>query len=154
MHAGIQTPWCRHPRSRYPQEQTPPREQTALGADTPPGDGYCCGWYASYWNVFLFTLCKRKGESGVTSHGIIGSSGRSKISRKEEPTPKMVHQPNFCTIFAENYMKIKDFGPRYATRKLGGLFILCDSKNKNKFIVPHSPFGECDYTLTSPLHPL
>ena len=24
-------------------------------ADTPlpPADGYCCGWYASYWNAFL-----------------------------------------------------------------------------------------------------
>ena len=21
-----------------------------------PPDGYCCGWYASYWNVFLFGL--------------------------------------------------------------------------------------------------
>ena len=21
---------------------------------TPPADGYCCGWYASYWNAFLF----------------------------------------------------------------------------------------------------
>ena len=21
-----------------------------------PSDGYCCGWYASYWNAFLFTL--------------------------------------------------------------------------------------------------
>ena len=23
------------------------------GGDPPP-DGYCCGWYASYWNLFLF----------------------------------------------------------------------------------------------------
>ena len=22
----------------------------------PPADGYCCGWYASYWNAFLFYL--------------------------------------------------------------------------------------------------
>ena len=22
------------------------------GGDAPP-DGYCCGWYASYWNAFL-----------------------------------------------------------------------------------------------------
>ena len=22
----------------------------------PPGDGYCCGRYASYWNAFLFSL--------------------------------------------------------------------------------------------------
>ena len=25
-------------------------------ADTPPADGYCCGWYASYWNAFLLYL--------------------------------------------------------------------------------------------------
>ena len=25
-------------------------------ADTPPADGYCCRWYASYWNAFLLTL--------------------------------------------------------------------------------------------------
>ena len=24
-------------------------------ADTPLADGYCCGWYASYWNAFLFS---------------------------------------------------------------------------------------------------
>ena len=23
-------------------------------ATPPPPDGYCCGWYASYWNAFLF----------------------------------------------------------------------------------------------------
>ena len=23
------------------------------GVETPPAD-YCCGWYASYWNAFLF----------------------------------------------------------------------------------------------------
>ena len=31
------------------------------GGDPPhthtPLDGYCCGWYASYWNAFLFTRC-------------------------------------------------------------------------------------------------
>ena len=26
---------------------------------TPP-DGYCCGWYASYWNAFLFKLDFKK----------------------------------------------------------------------------------------------
>ena len=25
-------------------------------ADLPPPDGYCCGWYTSYWNAFLFLL--------------------------------------------------------------------------------------------------
>ena len=23
-------------------------------APSPPADGYCCGWYASYWNAILF----------------------------------------------------------------------------------------------------
>ena len=33
-----------------PQDQVHP-----LGPGTPPsGDGYCCGWYASYWNAFLW----------------------------------------------------------------------------------------------------
>ena len=27
-------------------------------ADSPPADGYCCGWYASYWNAFLLTIKK------------------------------------------------------------------------------------------------
>ena len=50
-----QPPWSRHPPradtpgADTPQEQTPPR------VDTPPlSDGHCCGWYASYWNAFLF----------------------------------------------------------------------------------------------------
>ena len=37
--------------------QVPPRDQVhPLGPGTPlpPGDGYCCGRYASYWNAFLF----------------------------------------------------------------------------------------------------
>ena len=38
-----------------PREQTrPPWDQVPPGADTPlAADGYCCGWYASYWNAFL-----------------------------------------------------------------------------------------------------
>ena len=44
-------PQSRHPpsRSRHPQEQTHP--------PTHPGDGHCCGRYASYWNAFLFYWC-------------------------------------------------------------------------------------------------
>ena len=26
------------------------------GGDPPPPDGYCCGWYASYWNAFLCSV--------------------------------------------------------------------------------------------------
>ena len=36
----------------------PPRQKadtTPRWADTPPpADGHCSGWYASYWNAFLF----------------------------------------------------------------------------------------------------
>ena len=28
---------------------------TPGGCIPDPPDGYCCGWYASYWNAFLFT---------------------------------------------------------------------------------------------------
>ena len=28
--------------------------QHALWQTPPPADDYCCGWYASYWNAFLF----------------------------------------------------------------------------------------------------
>ena len=29
-------------------------------ADTPnPADGYSCGWYASYWNAFLYVLLNK-----------------------------------------------------------------------------------------------
>ena len=27
------------------------------GCGDPPHDGYCCGWYASYWNEFLYCRC-------------------------------------------------------------------------------------------------
>ena len=30
--------------------------QHALGQTPLPADGYCCGWYASYWNAFLLEL--------------------------------------------------------------------------------------------------
>ena len=56
------------PRADTPPEQTPnpqphPPEQTPPGADTPPeqtppgadsGIRSMSGWYASYWNAFLF----------------------------------------------------------------------------------------------------
>ena len=61
--------WGRHPlpgqtpQADNPPRQTPPRQalpgQTPPWANNPPGqtpptDGYCSGWYASYWNAFLF----------------------------------------------------------------------------------------------------
>ena len=68
VHAGIpsppgaRTPQSRHPppKSRHspragtsrpgtPPEQAPPQSWHPH----PPADGYCCGWYTSYWNAFL-----------------------------------------------------------------------------------------------------
>ena len=46
------------PRADTPQEQTPPGEDTPPRADTPleadSGIRSMSGWYASYWNAFLF----------------------------------------------------------------------------------------------------
>ena len=62
------TPWDQvhppnqvHPQTRYtpPGPGTPPgtrytpRDQVPPDQVHPPGDGYCCGRYASYWNAFL-----------------------------------------------------------------------------------------------------
>ena len=64
-------PRTRPPRTRHPPLEQAPPEQTPTGTGTPgsrrpslsrhppwtspppPVDGYCCGWYASYWNAFL-----------------------------------------------------------------------------------------------------
>ena len=46
-----ETPWA--PLGR--PLPTPPWANTPLGRHPPPpADGYCSGWYASYWNAFLF----------------------------------------------------------------------------------------------------
>ena len=48
------------PGTRYtpPDQVHPPwtRYTPTPGPGTPPGDGYCCGRYASYWNAFLFLI--------------------------------------------------------------------------------------------------
>ena len=60
VHAGIPPPLS------SPQEQAPPRagptpwsrhppEQRLPRSRHPPADGYCCGWYPSYWNAFLLS---------------------------------------------------------------------------------------------------
>ena len=74
VHAGIRPPpGTRHPlrtspppdqtppRTRHPRDQAPPGRGTLRGPGTPQTrhpsgsrDGYCSGWYASYWNAFLF----------------------------------------------------------------------------------------------------
>ena len=43
--------------------------------ETPP-DGYCCGWYASYWNAFLFgnifaEKCMKIKEIGPRGEGYV-----------------------------------------------------------------------------------
>ena len=56
------------PRTRHPTpwDQASPQDQAPLGTrhppgpGTPPADGYCCGRYASYWNVFLFMKVAQK----------------------------------------------------------------------------------------------
>ena len=47
---GRHTPWADIPPGRHPLGRNP------LGRHPPPADGYCSGWYASYWNAFLFIL--------------------------------------------------------------------------------------------------
>ena len=42
-----------------------PRGSGLGGCGDLPQDGYCCGWYASYWNAFLFIL-KSKFPSNIT----------------------------------------------------------------------------------------
>ena len=42
---GRHTPWAGTPPSKYTPQQVPLLS---------PADGYCCGWYASYWNAFLY----------------------------------------------------------------------------------------------------
>ena len=40
----------------HPGSTHTPRKHTSPGSTPPPGDGCCCGRYASYWNAFLFML--------------------------------------------------------------------------------------------------
>ena len=66
VHAGIPPRDQAHPhwsRQQPPRPGTPGTRHPPLGADTPqdqapppPADGYCCGRYTSYWNVFLFSM--------------------------------------------------------------------------------------------------
>ena len=51
------TPW--HADTPPWQADTPPGGQTPpWQAEThSPSDSYCSGWYASYWNAFLFNFC-------------------------------------------------------------------------------------------------
>ena len=42
----------------HPPDQAPPWEQTPpRSRHHSPGDGYCCGRFASYWNAYLFRCC-------------------------------------------------------------------------------------------------
>ena len=44
------------PRGEYLGRYPPGPGTHPPGPGTPPGDGYCCGRYASYWNEFLLSL--------------------------------------------------------------------------------------------------
>ena len=50
-----------------------PRGSGPGGSGDPPRDGYCCGRYASYWNVFLFG--KTFAENGMKMKEIIPRGG-------------------------------------------------------------------------------
>ena len=70
-----QPPWTRpphgpgrHPPGPDPPDQTPPGPDTPQTRQTPPQEADCSirstsGWYASYWNAFLFTSNFQKHES-------------------------------------------------------------------------------------------
>ena len=83
---GRHTPPGQTPPGQTPPGQTPPRQTPPLGihtprADTPPPgqtppwvaprDGYCSGWYASYWNGFLLILFLLETFIGQTPFEII-----------------------------------------------------------------------------------
>ena len=55
VHAGIHPLGRQYPRGQTPSPlgRHPPERQHPLYRH-PPADGYCCGWYASYWNAFFF----------------------------------------------------------------------------------------------------
>ena len=55
-HGGVSRP---RPRGRGCSGQGCVCIPACTEADTPfppPADSYCCGWYASYWNAFLFLI--------------------------------------------------------------------------------------------------
>ena len=58
---GRYTPWQVHthpPPGRYtpPPRQVQPRQVQPPGRYIPAHNGHCSGWYASYWNAFLFVI--------------------------------------------------------------------------------------------------
>ena len=121
--------------------QTPPGGQTPPGRQTPPwqagtpmagrhpsADGYCRGRCASYWNAFLFTLCK-------ISPVHLGSVRPSNLFFKTDF--------HFCLFW---YLQIEVVDPK-SGKSLATLYdvrhfhrshfphILFDEKNVNKYIV-------------------
>ena len=118
----------RHPLVDTPLEDTPPgrHTHTHTWANTtraytplPTGDGHCSGRYVSYWNAFLF-LIKLKFISlqffsrrqilgiDILPHCTINTWRIQDFSQGGAPTPKFLL---FCRYFAENCMKMKEFGP-------------------------------------------
>ena len=74
---GWQTPsWADLPRQtplgRHSCRQTRCRQTPPLAADTPPQNGHWSGWYASYWNAFLFTMISEEDFSVTLNSYFIG----------------------------------------------------------------------------------
>ena len=85
-------PGQEHPLGRYtplgryiPQDQVHPR----AGTPSPPGDGYCCGRYASYWNAFLFSL---NSVTKIFVRIIKGLKSATSCVRDQDATPVPARQ--------------------------------------------------------------
>ena len=66
--------------SQHALGQTPPWadiSQHALGQTLPPlqADGYCCGWYTSYWNSFLLPPANKVCEGYVFTGVCLSTPG-------------------------------------------------------------------------------
>ena len=48
------------PTPVLPGTRHPPGPGPSPWDQAPPADSYCCGWYASYWNAFLFKIKSTK----------------------------------------------------------------------------------------------
>ena len=65
----------------------------------PTWDGYCCGWYASYWNAFLFQKCVSRilSKGGVCPIACWDTQPsprtRGRHSPEQTHTPRSRHPP-------------------------------------------------------------
>ena len=61
-------PWADPLGGRHPPEQSLPLAGRHPPGKHPPADGYCSGWYTSYWNAFLLLLVLLGGLSLHLNH--------------------------------------------------------------------------------------